>query len=359
MTLEQLLSLLAFGVKRGASDIHLEAGFAPSYRIRGELLGAKMEKLTPEDTLAIAHHIVPPDDPFFSDNKAEIDRGFGIAGVSRFRASIFRQRAAIGLVLRVVPFDVPTLRQLNLPVVLDAITGARQGLVLVTGATGSGKTTTISAMLGHMEKSDRLHIITIEEPIEFLLNPTKSLIIQREVGADTATYGTALRSALRQDPDVLMVGEMRDRETAEICLKAGETGHLVISSLHTVDAQRTIGRFVGMFAPEEQPAARGRLADTLKAVVGLRLIVRTDGQGQIPAVEVLLSTRAIQEAIRDPAKTEDIPTLMEKARDVGMQTFDQHLVDMCRSGAITAETAMRGATRPGDIQRALMLGGGS
>ncbi|MGC4122544.1 MAG: PilT/PilU family type 4a pilus ATPase [Myxococcales bacterium] len=359
MTLEQLLGLLSLGAKKGASDIHLEAGYPPWYRINGELFAAKLDKLTSEDTALLARHVLGESSPFLAGAVRDVDRGFGIQGVSRFRASFLRQRGSVGVVLRVIPFEIPSLGDLHLPAVLQQIAGARHGLVLVTGATGAGKTTTIAALLNHINLSDRLHIVTIEDPVEYVFHPEKSVVIQREVGSDTASFEEALRAAMRQDPDVLMVGEMRDRETAETCLKAAETGHLVISSLHTTDATRTVGRLVGMFSPEEQREVRNRLADHLKAVVSQRLVMRQDGAGQLPAVEVLLATRSVQEAVRDPAKTDELFNLMERGRDeLGMQTFDQHLVELCRSRLISPETAKHFATRRAEVERTLMLGGG-
>lgn len=359
MNLEQLVGLLGVGVKKGASDVHLEVGYPPAYRIRGELFTAKMDRLTPAETQLLAVQILGKDDPFILGRKHDVDRGFGIPGVSRFRASVFRQRGSIGLVLRVIPFEVPTIQQLNLPRVVEAIAGARNGLVLVTGATGNGKSTTIAALLNLMNKTDRLHIVMIEDPVEYVLNPDRAVIIQREVGSDTESYTTALKAALRQDPDVLMVGEMRDHETADTCLKAAETGHLVLASLHTPDVQRTIGRFAGLFDPAEQQTVRERLADNLKAILSMRLVPRQDGAGLIPAVEVMLATRTAQDAIRDPAKVEALWQVMAKGRDdLGTQTFDQHLISLCHAGTITADVAKRHATRRSEVERELMLGGG-
>ncbi|MDY7230606.1 type IV pilus twitching motility protein PilT [Hyalangium rubrum] len=354
MTLEQLLGLIALGVKKGTSDLHFEVGCPPAFRLHGELLSARMEKLTASDTLLLAKHILGAEDPFFAGARHDVDRGFSIQGVSRFRASILRQRGSVGLVLRIIPFEVPTLADLHLPAILESVAGARSGLILVTGATGNGKSTTMAAMLNHVNRTQRSHIITIEEPIEFIFAMDQSIIIQREVGVDTSSFGSALKAALRQDPDVLMVGEMRDAETADTCLKAAETGHLVISTLHTQDVQRTIGRFVGMFPAEEQVSVRHRLAENILAVVSLRLVPRRDGGGLIPAVEVLLSTRSVQEAIRDPARSDTLVTLMEKGRtDVGMQTFDQHVLQLVQTGVISSDTARSAATRPKELERAL------
>lgn len=358
MTHEQFLNLLTLGVKKGASDIHLEAGYSPSYRIHGELFSARLEKLTPADTEMIATEILGKDDPFMTGKKRDVDRGFGVPGLSRFRASVLRQRGAIGMVLRVIPFDVPTLASLHLPDVLQTIADIRQGLVLVVGATGNGKSTTMAALLDAVNHKERLHVVTIEDPIEYVFGPDKALFIQREVGQDTDGFSEAMRAALRQDPDLIMVGEMRDRDTAEIALKAAETGHGVLSTLHTTDSAKSIGRFIGMFGPDEQPSVRLRLAETLKAVVALRLLPRADGGGMIPACEVMLVTRSVQDCIRDANKSDQILGLIERGNeDLGMQTFDQHLLQLGRARLISMETAKIHASRPAEIERALMLEG--
>jgi len=354
MNQQNFHALLTLGVKKGASDIHLQAGYPPAYRINGNLYSAKMEPFRPEDTqaaveLIMAERGLPPD-------ADEIDCGYSIPGVSRFRANIYRQRGSFGMVMRVIPFELPTLESLNLPHVISRIADAHQGLILVTGATGEGKSTTIAALLNKMNASEHLHIITVEDPIEFLFPPGQAVVSQREVGRDTRSFKHALRSAMRQDPDVLMVGELRDSETAETCLKAAETGHLVISTLHTMDVMRSISRFAGMFPTEEQLLVRGRLADSLRAIVSLRLLPRADGRGLVPACEVLLNSISIAQSIRDPARTSEIPSLLERsADDLGTQTFDQHLLQLCRRGIITAEVAKSHATSPNEIQRALSL----
>lgn len=354
MNQEKLHALLTFGVKKGASDIHLQAGYPPSLRINGNLYAAKMEAFRPEDTQA-AVELVMGEQGLPPDNE-EVDRGYSIAGVSRFRANIYKQRGSYGMVMRVIPFEVPTLESLNLPKVISRLAEAHKGLILITGATGEGKSTTIAALLQKMNMSEHLHIITVEDPIEFLFPPGQAVVSQREVGRDTRSFKHALRAAMRQDPDVLMVGEMRDSETAETCLKAAETGHMVISTLHTMDVMRSISRFAGMFPTEEQMLVRGRLADSLRAIVSLRLLPRADGRGLVPACEALLNSISIAQAIRDPAKTSEIPSLLERsADDLGTQTFDQHLLQLCRQGIITPETATSNATSPSEIQRALTL----
>jgi twitching motility protein PilT len=350
-------NLLALGVRKGASDIHFEAGYPPVYRIHGELLSARLDRLSTEDTRNIAGMVLHPEgEPAGFEFPREIDRSFSVPGLARFRVNVLRQRGSLGLVMRVIPFEVRDFSQLNLPTVVQTITSARQGLILVTGATGNGKSSTIAAMLEHLNRNDRLHIVTIEDPIEFVFGDGKSVLIQREVGVDTETFQTAVRAALRQDPDVIMVGELRDRETAEICLKAAETGHLVLTSLHTPDAVRTIGRLVGMFPVDEQLSVRGRLADNLRAVISQRLLPRQDGAGLIPAVETMMVTLSVAESVRDATKTSGIRKLMEQGRVHGMQSFDQHLVELVRAQLISADVAKANASSPADLERVLMLG---
>ena len=362
MTHEQLVHLLTLGVRRGASDIHFEVGYPPSYRIFGELVAARLEPLTADDTQAIVRTLFGEADPFVRGEVNDTDRGYSVTGLSRFRVNLLRQRGSVGLVMRVIPFEVPSFEQLNLPRVIGSLANVRSGLVLVVGAAGNGKSTTIASLLDAMNESRGAHIVTIEDPIEFLFPRRRALVIQREVGSDTGSFGSALRSVIRQDPDVIMVGEIRDRETADICLRAAETGHLVISSLHTQDVPRSISRFIGLFPAEEQEGIRGRLAETLRAMVALRLLLRADGGGLIPAAEVMLATRSIQAQIREGAPPESLLRLMEAGRvDLGMQTFDQHLVAMVQAGKITPELARAHATAPSDLARALLLdesGGG-
>jgi twitching motility protein PilT len=357
MNREAFNNLLALGVRKGASDIHFEAGYPPVYRIHGELLSARLDRLSADDTKSIAALVLSGEEgrELPTDLPKEVDRSFSVTGLSRFRVNILHQRGSLGIVMRVIPFEVRDFQQLNLPQVVQMITSARQGLVLVTGATGNGKSSTLAAMLEHLNKGDRLHIVTIEDPIEFVFGDGKSVLIQREVGGDTESFQSALRSALRQDPDVIMVGELRDRETAEICLKAAETGHLVMSSIHTPDAVRSIGRLVGMFPVDEQLSVRGRLADNLRATISQRLLPRQDGAGLIPAVETMLVTLSVAESIRDPQKTSGIRKLVEQGKVHGMQSFDQHLVELVRAKLISAEVAKTNASSPADLERLLML----
>jgi twitching motility protein PilT len=346
--------LLAFGIDRGVSDIHFEVGYPPHYRLHGELLGAvKVPPLSPGDTEDIARIVMHGRSELdFNRPFGEIDVSYSLSGMGRFRASIFRQRGSVGIVMRLIPFTVHSIDEMNLPPVLAEIADARRGLVLVTGATGNGKSTTIAAMLRYLNETRHAHIITVEDPIEYLFEPGKCMIIQREVGSDTESFSDALTSALRQDPDVIMVGEIRDRDTAATCLKAAETGHLVISAIHTPDTVATVQRYIGMFAPEAQDVIRERLGDTLQSVISLRLLVGKEGRGRIPAVEILRVTRTIRECIRTAGRLGDIPDLIRKGRDLySMQLFDQHLLDLVNAGIISMEAATYASTNPEEFER--------
>ncbi|HEY0195430.1 MAG TPA: PilT/PilU family type 4a pilus ATPase [Kofleriaceae bacterium] len=350
--------LLAFGIERGVSDIHFEVGYPPHYRLQGELLGAiKVPPLTTADTEAIARMILedrsqPAD---FTRKFAEIDVSYSLAQRGRFRASIFRQRGSVGIVMRLIPISVLSLEQLNLPPVLREIADARRGLILVTGATGNGKTTTMAAMLRYINETRHAHIVTIEDPIEFIHEPQKCMIIQREVGADTESFSSAMTAAMRQDPDVILVGEIRDRETAATCLKAAETGHLVLSAIHTPDSVSTVQRYLGLFESDAKEVIRDRLGDALQAIVSLRLLASKDGRRRIPAVEILRVTRTIRECVRG-GRLADIPEMIRKGRDLySMQLFDQHLIDLVNSGLITMEAAIYASSNPEEFERSLRV----
>jgi twitching motility protein PilT len=351
---EQLTKLLTFGIQRGVSDIHFAVGHRPHYRVKGDLLAAKYAPMTPEDTIDIARILLedPQWDP--ANLVRERDCSFSIPGVGRFRIHIFFQRGSVGVVIRVIPYDVRGFEALNLPKVLADIGSARRGLILVTGATGMGKSTTIAAMVKHINETRNAHIVTIEDPIEFLYSHGKCIITQREVGSDTVSYRDALVAALRQDPDVIMVGEVREHETAETCLKAAETGHLVISAIHTTDVLRTVERFVGMFPSEEQESVRVRFADCLTAVISLRLLVNKSGLGLIPAVEILRATRSAREHIRRGDRLDELTKIVEQGKDLyGMQTFDQHLLELYRGGLLKLEVGKAAASNPEDFERAV------
>ena len=351
--------LLAFGIERGVSDIHFEVGYPPHYRLHGELLGAiKVPPLTAADTATIARIILDEraDEIDFNRRFTEIDVSYSVPARGRFRASIFRQRGSVGIVMRLIPYNVRSIEELNLPPVMAEIADARRGMILVTGSTGNGKSTTIAAMVRYLNETRHAHIVTVEDPIEFLFEPGKCMIIQRELGSDTASFRDALTAALRQDPDVIMVGEIRDADTAATCLKAAETGHLVISAIHTPDTMSTIQRYVGMFEPDSQDMIRERLSDCLQAVVSLRLLMGKDGRARIPAVEVLRVTRTIRECIRSRARVNEIADLVKKGRDLyNMQLFDQHLLDLVNGGLISMESAIYASSNPEEFERSLRI----
>ncbi|HVO21497.1 MAG TPA: PilT/PilU family type 4a pilus ATPase [Anaeromyxobacter sp.] len=353
---EMFHSFLQLAVKRQASDVHFEVGYPPTYRVFGELLAAKYQPLTHADTEAIANFVLQaPGSGFTPLDFREVDRSYSLPGVSRFRASIFKQRGSWGAVMRTIPFQIPEFEPLNLPPVIQTIAEARRGLVIVTGATGNGKSTTIASIINHVIQQERLHVVTVEDPIEFIFAGGKGLVIQREVGSDTASYTDALRAALRQDPDIIMVGELRDREAADICLKAAETGHLVITSLHTPDVPRAIGRIVGLFPADEQEGVRARLADNLQAVIALRLLMRADATGLIPAVEALLATTTVREMIRE-SKVNELRNYMDQAgADLGMHSFDQYLYRLHEMKKIGLDTALANATNRADLERRILI----
>jgi twitching motility protein PilT len=350
--------LLAFGIERGVSDIHFEVGYPPHYRLHGELLGAiKVPPMTAADTESIARMILEDRSisADFTRRFAEIDVSYSLATRGRFRASIFRQRGSVGIVMRLIPVQVLSIEQLNLPPVLAEIADARRGLVLITGATGNGKTTSMAAMLRYINETRHAHIVTIEDPIEFIHEPQKCMIIQREVGADTESFSNAMTAAMRQDPDVILVGEIRDRETAATALKAAETGHLVISAIHTPDSVATIQRYLGLFDTDAVDVVRDRLGDCLQAIICLRLLASKDGHRRIPAVEILRVTRTIRECLR-AGRMSDIPDLIRKGRDLySMQLFDQHLIDLVNAGLVSMESAIYASSNPEEFERALRV----
>ncbi|MFH1809579.1 MAG: PilT/PilU family type 4a pilus ATPase [Pseudomonadota bacterium] len=349
---------LGGAVKAGASDLHFKPGSQPSVRISGALRPVNVPVLQPEDTLRIAEHVVRQARMKVSlDEVRDLDTSYALEGVGRFRASVFRQMGRMAVVLRAIPAAVPTLQQLGLPEAVAKIALSERGLILVTGATGQGKTSTLAAMVDHINRTEARHVITIEDPIEYVHQDQRSRITQREVGPDTSSFREALRAALRQDPDVILVGEMRDQETMEIALKAAETGHLVLSTTHTTDAAHTISRIVGSFSADAQDGVRLRLADSLRASISQRLLPRADGQGRVVACEVLVSTLGAQELIRQPGRLGELADLLTKGRDVyGTQSFDQHLADLFQAGAISMDVAKEAATNPSDFERAMMFG---
>jgi twitching motility protein PilT len=347
--------ILTFAVQNKVSDIHFQAGAPPLLRRKGELIAVKHAPLSEEDALAIAQHLVGMTDTAeFKREVREWDGTFMLPGVSRFRVNVFRQKGQYAAVLRAIPLKTDDFASLGLPDSLERIANLRRGLVLVTGATGNGKSTTMAAVIDHINRHRRVHIITIEDPIEFLFDHGLSVVSQREVGSDTDSFRTALRAALRQDPDVIMVGELRDHETVDICLKAAETGHLVLTSVHTPDAMRTIGRLLAYFPPDEQEGVRKRLAENLVAIVSLRLLQTAEG-GSIPATEIMFVTRTIEECLKDPAKTEEITQHVARNRDLGMQTFNQSLAELVRAGKVAVDVAKAASSQPEELERDLMV----
>jgi len=349
--------LLAAGMKNHASDIHFKAGSPPIFRINGEMREVKAPKLRPEDTAQIVGHLLPREDLRARINELQdFDTSYVLEGVGRFRVNIFRQKLSLAVVMRLIPLEVPAFEQLGLPPILEKIALQERGMILVTGVTGSGKSSTLAAMVGCINRSRRKHILTIEDPIEFVHQDDHSSVSQREIGLDTTNFGEALRRALRQDPDVILVGEMRDYETVDIALKAAETGHLVFSTVHTTDAARTINRLVGVFPADEQGLVRMRLAESLRAVISQRLLPKKDGKGRALAVEIMVNTMSISECIKDPEKTFQMKEFIEKGYDqYGMQGFDQSLTQLYKAGVISLEVAKSAASNPADFERALYV----
>ncbi|HXV36377.1 MAG TPA: PilT/PilU family type 4a pilus ATPase [Myxococcota bacterium] len=358
MDREKLYRLLRLGIEKGASDIHFQVGYLPLYRFNGDLVELRYKVLTEKDTEAIARILLEAEDKRKLEDFNELDLAFELPSEGRFRVNISRQRRFCNIVLRVIPLQIRTFEELNLPSNLREVARLQRGYVLVTGSTGMGKSTTLATIIEEINHTRKAKIITIEDPIEFVFTHDKSIITQREVGTDTTSFPDALRAALRQDPDCIMVGEMRDQTTVDTSLKASETGHLVLSSIHTSDVRSTINRLVSFFPAEEQLQVRARLADNLAAIVSLRLLPTKKQTSRVPAVEVMRSTRSIQECIRDPGKTSEIADFIARGRGEMMQTFDQHLLDLLRANKISIETALTAASNPTDFRTKLALEGG-
>jgi len=347
----ELNEILQVALRAGASDIHLKAGLPPMFRVDGALVPLKdARRLPPEDIARMGFGIMNEYQKEKFKQTNEVDLAYGVPGLGRFRVNVFQQRGTVGVVLRVIPFKIQTIEQLMLPKVLEKVAGEQRGLVLVTGTTGSGKSTTLASMIDHVNATETCHIMTIEDPIEFLIRDKRSIVNQREVGVDTMSFGQALKSALRQDPDVILVGEMRDLETIETALTAAETGHLVMSTLHTLDATETINRIISAFPPYQQKQVRLQLGSVLRAVISQRLVPRADGKGRVPAIEVLLATARVRELVEDKDRTKEIPDAIAQGHlSYGMQTFDQSLMSLLKGGLITYEEALRQATNPDDF----------
>jgi twitching motility protein PilT len=347
----ELNDILTIAVKAKGSDVHIKAGLQPVVRIDGRLRPIpNAPRITADAIREVAYSLMNERQKAIFEENYEVDLSYGIPGLSRFRASVYSQRGTIAMVFRIISFGVPSFEALNLPPVLKKLSLEERGLVLVTGTTGCGKSTTLAAMVNYINENRTCNIITVEDPVEYLHKDRKSIISQREIGFDTLTFANALKGALRQDPDVILVGEMRDLETIETALTAAETGHLVMSTLHTLDASETINRIISVFPPYHQRQVRMQLSGVLKGVISQRLVPKADGQGRVPAVEVMVSTGRIRECIDDKEKTKQIPEAIAQGYTTyGMQTFDQSLMHLYTNKFITYDEALRQSSNPDDF----------
>jgi twitching motility protein PilT len=348
----ELNQILARAMALGASDIHLKHGLMPVLRVHGRLvpLDKKDPRLSGDEISQMADAIMTPIHKKKFADFHEVDMGYGVPGLGRFRVNIFQQRGSVGMVIRAIPFTIKTVKELNLPLTVERIASYERGLILVTGITGSGKSTTLASIIDHINNTRTNHILTIEDPIEYLIRDRRSIVNQRELGIDTPSYTVALRQALRQDPDVILIGEMRDKETIQTALIAAETGHLVFSTLHTADATETVNRILGAFEPHEQSQIRLQLTGVLRAVVSQRLIPKKDKSGVVPACEIMVVNARIKEMIANPQKTREIPLAIDEGSTFGMQSFDQSLMSLLKEGLVTFEEAVAASSNPDDFQ---------
>jgi twitching motility protein PilT len=344
---------LRYMVEAGASDLHIKVGLPPVLRVDGVLRHTPYEPLTTGDTEQIAAELLPESKLIEFRETNEADIGYTLEGVGRFRVNVFRQKGLVGVAIRRVRSDIPNFEELKLPQAIGGLAQESRGLVLITGPAGTGKTTTIASMIGWINEHRRVHIVTMEDPIEVVHDDVNSIVDQREIGYDTSSYNTGMRYVVRQDPDVIFIGEIRDRETVEAAIQAAETGHLVISTLHTLDATETVNRIIDLFPPEMQRQVRVSLAASLKGIMSQRLVPRADGKGRVPAVEVLINTGRVAERIMKPEETASIPDVMAEGEFYGMQTFDQALVKLVQDGLVTVDDAMEASTNPHDFHLAL------
>ncbi len=347
----ELDKVLAAGVERGASDVHLKPGAAPILRVHGQLIPQPdLGVVTPEFMDATARSLLPERMYAMLKDGKEIDIAHAVSGFGRFRVNLFLAAGVIRGVLRAIPSKKPAFEDLGLPPVLEKLSMERRGMVLVTGITGSGKSTTLASMIDYINRVRNDHIITIEDPIEFAHEDINCVISQRQIGPDSQSFATALRAALREDPDVILVGEMRDAETMSVAMHAAETGHLVFSTLHTLNATETANRIIGMFPPHQEAQIRDELAAVLRGVISQRLLPKASGDGRVPAVEVLVGTALVRECIRDPKRTAELPSVIAAGESqYGMQTFDQSLLKLYRDGVVSYQTAKEAATNPDDF----------
>ena len=343
---------LRYLIEQGGSDLHLKVPSRPLIRLNGSLVPIEgSASLAAEDTEALlAQVLVGADRIAEFEHENEVDFAYAVPGLARFRVNAFRQRGAVSMVMRAIPESIKTIDELSLPPAIRTLADEERGLILVTGTTGSGKSTTLAAIIDHINREHQKHIVTVEDPIEFLHPDRRSVVNQREVGMDTTSFKRALRRVLRQDPDVILIGEMRDEETVQTALSAAETGHLVLSTLHTLDAAEAINRIIDFFPPHHQQQARAMIAGTLKGVVSQRLVPTADGRGRVATCEILLSTGRVHDMILDPARTGDLSEVISEGAFYGMQTFDQHLLEHLQAGRITMEAALKASTSPHDFK---------
>ncbi len=352
--------ILKNAIKMGASDIHLKVGNKPIMRINGSLKHMnEFPRISPDLILNMGNSIMSKQQREHYNRTHDLDMAYGVPSLGRFRVNIFQQKGAMGMVLRIIPSKIKTIRELLLPPILEKISEERRGLILLTGTTGSGKSTTLAALIDQINSTRADNIVTIEDPIEFLIRDKKSIVNQRELGVDTISFAKAIKSALRQDPDVILVGEMRDFETIETALTAAETGHLVLSTLHTIDASETVNRIISVFPPHQQKQVRLQLASIVKAVISQRLVPTKTG-GRVAAVEVMVSTGRIKDMIADPQRTKEISdAIAEGHNNYGMQTFDQSLMALVSDGTISYEEAIKNSSNPDDFALKFSGVGGS
>jgi len=345
--LDQLLTTM---VNTGGSDLHIKAGEPPVIRVDGKLRRLDMPRMTAEDTRQLAYGLLDGDRREKFERNWELDLSYELEGLSRFRVNVFRQQGAVGMVLRAIPINIQSIEELGLPPVLKEVAMRPRGFVLVTGPTGSGKSTTLAAMIHYLNQNKRCHVITIEDPIEFIHTDNMAVVNQREVGMDTHGFSNALKHVMRQNPDVILVGEMRDLETISLAITAAETGHLVFATLHTTDAAQTVDRIIDVFPPQQQQQVRMQLAVTLEAVICQTLLPRVEGKGRVPAFEVMLATPAIRANIRE-GKTHQIPTLVQTGGDRGMFSLDQNLLQLLKEGKIRYEDALAKSQAPREFEQ--------
>jgi len=343
------IELINDGIGKKASDIHITVGLPAVYRINGELVKAGNSVLTPEDTEKMAMSVLNDRQKEVLKEKGEIDISFSIHGVGRYRINIFRQRGSHCMAIRVIPLNIPSMEELGLPMIVNDLTELRNGLILVTGPTGSGKSTTLAYMIDRINSEKRCHILTLEDPIEYLHRHKKSIVNQREMGSDSMSYANGLRAALRQDPDVILIGEMRDLETIGIALTAAETGHLVLSTLHTVDAANTVDRVIDVFPSDQQRQIRVQFASVIQATISQQLLPRADGNGQVCAFEIMMATEAVRNLIRE-GKTHQLSTVIQTGGKYGMQTLDSSMMNLYRRNLISRDTLMTRSMNPDMIR---------